>query len=102
MICSIVRGEVMYGLERMPEGRKRRDFVTKARNLLQKIPWEQISAEVGDFYARLKRDVERRGIPLYENDLWIAATAMNLGAILVTSDDHFKRIQGLTIEDWAR
>jgi tRNA(fMet)-specific endonuclease VapC len=43
---------------------------------------------------------ERGGLVLDENDLWIAATALELGAVLVTRDSDFQRIDGLTVENW--
>ncbi|MBM4080516.1 MAG: type II toxin-antitoxin system VapC family toxin, partial [Planctomycetes bacterium] len=54
-----------------------------------------------DIYGRIKRDCERKGVPLDENDLWIAATAMTLHAVLVTSDSDYGRVDGLTTEDWT-
>ena len=102
VICTIVSGEIRFGLERMPEGRRRRDFETKAGNLCARIACEPLPAEVANVYARIKRDAERVGAPLDENDLWIAATTMTLGAVLVTSDSHFQRIRGLTTEDWTK
>ncbi len=101
VICTIVRGEILYGIERMPHGRRRRDVEAKAANLFARTPCEDIPEAVADIYARIKRDAERRGTPLDENDLWIAATALAIGAVLVTSDSDFQRVTGLTIEDWT-
>ena len=36
-----------------------------------------------------------------ESDLWIAATAIAIGAIVVTRDQDFRPIGGLMIEDWT-
>lgn len=36
-----------------------------------------------------------------ENDLWIAATALVLGAVLVTRDSDFRNITGLSVENWT-
>ena len=38
---------------------------------------------------------------LDENDLWIAATALSVGAVLVTMDSDFRRVDGLRMEDWT-
>ena len=102
VICTIVRGEVCYGLERMPQGRKRRDLEAKAMALFAALLCESIPEAAGDHYARIKRETERKGTPLDENDLWIAATARALGAVLVTSDSDFQRVSGLGVEDWTR
>ncbi len=37
---------------------------------------------------------------LPDNDLWIAATAMQYGLTLVARDQHFTWIAGLTLEQW--
>ncbi len=36
-----------------------------------------------------------------ENDLWIAACAFSLGAVLVSRDNDFRNIPDLVIEDWT-
>ena len=47
--------------------------------------------------------MERRGEPLEDFDLAIAAHALAHGAILVSANRrHMGRIDGLTVEDWAR
>lgn len=101
-ICSIVRGEVLYGLERLPHGKKRQGLEAKVTELFSALPCEPIPEAAGDQYARVKRETERKGMRLDENDLWIAATALSLRATLVTTDSDFQRISGLTIEDWTR
>lgn len=99
VICPIVRGEVLYGIERMPAGKKRRDLEVKAAHLFSAIPCEPILEGIADHYARIKREVERKGTPLDENDLWIAATAQTMGAILISSDEDFRKVSGLKLED---
>ena len=48
--------------------------------------------------AVIFNDLRRRGLPTGENDLWIAATAIEAGETLVTRNvKHFKEIRGLKI-----
>ena len=42
------------------------------------------------------------GTPLDENDLWIAATARALEAVVVTTDSDFQRVSGLQTADWTQ
>jgi predicted nucleic acid-binding protein len=37
-----------------------------------------------------------------ENDLWIASTAIALGAVLITRDSDFSQVPDLKIEDWTQ
>jgi len=42
------------------------------------------------------------GTPIGGNDLWIAAHALALGATLVTHNvKEFRRIRGLSLDDWV-
>lgn len=64
LICTIVLGEVRYGVERMPRGRRRHELETKVAELLARVPCESVPEEAGNYYARIKRETERRGARL--------------------------------------
>lgn len=56
-----------------------------------------------EMYARLRVHLERKGIPIDDFDMLIAATALTEDLALVTHNlQHFERIDGLKIEDWDR
>ena len=101
--CTIVRGEILFGIQRLPIGRRRQILENQAINLFQGLPCLAVPKEAADDYAPMKNYAEQHGTPLSENDLWIAATAMALDAILVTADSDFQRIAGfgLQLEDWT-
>ncbi|MBI3462130.1 MAG: type II toxin-antitoxin system VapC family toxin [Planctomycetes bacterium] len=71
-------------------------------NLFETLPCESVPEAVGDHYGRVKRETERRGLSLDENDLWIAATALAVNVVLVTRDSDFRRVSGLRVEDWTK
>lgn len=100
-ICSVTRGEICYGIERLPQGRRRQELEAKAAKLFAAILCEPIPDAAGDYYARVKLDRQRKGLALDENDLWIAATALALGAVLVSRDSDFQRVENLKVEDWT-
>jgi predicted nucleic acid-binding protein len=50
----------------------------------------------------MKRTLETHGLSLDDNDLWIAATALSLPAVLVSRDTDFTRIPTLHLEDWTK
>ena len=98
----IVRGEILYGLERLPRGTRRDALSSKAIAALSGMPCEGVPPAAADHYGRLKAAAERRGIAFDENDLWIAATALTIGAIVITRDADFYRPPGIRLEDWTR
>jgi tRNA(fMet)-specific endonuclease VapC len=53
-------------------------------------------------FGRLKAELRTRGIAKSDLDLLIAASALDLGATLVTHDQALLdgAIQGLAVEDW--
>jgi len=61
------------------------------------LPCEPIPPAAGDLHASLKVAQQTRGVPLDENDLWIAATALAINATLVSRDSDFQRIEGIAV-----
>jgi predicted nucleic acid-binding protein len=99
--CAIVRGEVRYGLERLPAGKRRANLETKANAVFATLPIESVTAAAADIYGTTRRILELQGYNLSDNDLWIAATTLSLGAVLVSNDQGFTHVPGLVVEDWT-
>ncbi len=53
--------------------------------------------ETAEIFADIKQNQKKAGTPLPIHDLWIAAQAMENGALLVSYDAHFKKIPGLRL-----
>lgn len=100
-ICTIVKGEVAYGIARMASGKRRQALESRAEALFAAVACHPVPASAAVHYARIRFDQERKGLSLYENDLWIAASALALGMTLVSSDKDFLRVDGLALEDWT-
>ena len=50
--------------------------------------------------AELHADLRRKGTPIQDADVFIAATAIVKGLILVSNDSDMSRVVGVTVEDW--
>lgn len=98
-ISAVTEGELMYGLARHP-GAKRLHVV--ANELLQRVtvlPWTSRAARR---YGLVKAALERSGRALSPLDRLIAAHAREASALLVTNDQAFGHVPGLTTEDWIQ
>jgi predicted nucleic acid-binding protein len=102
LTCAITRGEVLYGIRRLPAGQRRQGLETQASRVFTRMRCLPVPEQAADEYARLKVQTVSAGIQLSENDLWIAATATVVGASLVTTDADFARVSGLMVDDWTK
>ena len=57
-----------------------------------------VTEDVASVYARIFRVLKANGTPIPQNDMWIAACAVDAGAMLITSDIHFSSILLLDIQ----
>ncbi len=56
--------------------------------------------ETAQFYGQIKNALKIKGRPIPENDMWIAAVAIQHDLILASRDAHFSEIHGLRLEAW--
>src|SRR5580704_1695985 len=98
-IPSIVAYEIEYGTLRIGSSR-RREIVSQLLAGIQQIPFDREAALES---ARIRIDLEARGLALGPMDLLIAGTALSRGAVLATNNTkEFSRIKGLRLSDWTR
>ncbi|MCP4137353.1 MAG: type II toxin-antitoxin system VapC family toxin [bacterium] len=77
------------------------------KDLLQKFlkkPTVEIidaSAETAEIFAHVKSTLKRSGSPIPINDVWIASHALETGSLLVTYDEHFKKVPGVRLWDYV-
>ena len=99
-MSSISVGELLYGAHRLgPEGRR---LLNSLETILlpnyEVLPFDTSAARI---YAQVRADLERRGTPLDEADLRIAAIALAHGHTVVTGNvRHFGRVPDLPVENW--
>lgn len=97
-ISAITRAETRFGLALLPADDKRHRTVDLLLHELPVLPW---TVEAADRYGEIAAHLQQTGQPIGEMDTQIAAHALVLGLPLVTHNTrHFKRVQGLKVEDW--
>lgn len=100
VVMSVVTyGELYLGAEK---SQYRQSTLQKLKNLTQIIPVIPMSCEVGDVYGVIRADLELKGQIIGNNDLWIAAHAIERKMTLVSNNlKEFNRINQISIENWV-
>lgn len=92
-------GEIYYGAKR--SSKKERILKAFEENVFPNVNILQFDGESGQVFGTLKAELEKRGIGCSEPDLRIAAVTLQHNLTLVTGNTrHFKKIPGLSIENW--
>lgn len=90
-------GELYYGAYRSAHPEK---HLAQIQRLLAAVDVLNPDEETSMFYGQIATTLALAGTPIPQNDVWIAAMAMQTGLPLATSDEHFKRIPGLSVLKW--
>ncbi len=93
-IPSIALGELYYGAShstRPAENIARIETFARDRTILS------CDAATARYFGQIKHQLRQKGRPIPENDLWIAAIAVQHAMPLVSNDAHFQDIEALTL-----
>lgn len=93
----IVVGELYYGASFSTHVKKNTDNIKKVISRYTVLTLDEKTTTV---YGNIKSSLRRKGRPIPENDIWIAAIAMQHEFTLITRDKHFKEIEGLVLRAW--
>ena len=87
LVTAVTAAELMYGVARMPQGRRKRELRIKVEGLLTEDFQDQIlpfDAPAATHYAEIVASRERAGRPISMGDAQIAAICRNWSAGLAT------------------
>lgn len=96
-VSSISIGELFFGAI---QSQRAKHYFEQLEALVAVITVLPVSLETGRLYGVIRNRLEGKGRPIPENDIWIAAIAMQYDLVLVTRDQHFTQIDGLKRESW--
>jgi tRNA(fMet)-specific endonuclease VapC len=94
ILSAVVIGELLYGYRygsRTARNIRELDEFLANRH----VTLAPVSRITADRYARIAAALRAKGRPIPTNDIWIAAHAMETGTDLISSDGHFKHVDGL-------
>ena len=97
LIPAAVDGEYRAGIDAATRPGQRRQTAFDALLESSAVEYVPVGREVSSEYAQVFRQLQEKGTPIPQNDIWIAATALVRHAPLCTLDDHFKNIEGLEL-----
>lgn len=97
-----VIAEIVYGLERLPRSKRRKQLEHRFELLRAELPRCQWTDTVSEQFGACKARLEREGRRIEDFDVAIVAHALADGATLVTADcGDMLRFPDLSVEDWS-
>ena len=96
-LSSIGVGELYYGARK---SHRTEENLTRINQFIANIVVLACDLDTAVEYSLLKSELQRRGRPIPENDIWMAAIARQYGLRLVSRDAHFAEVDRLDWEQW--
>jgi len=97
-ISTITLAELRYGVARSQNAERNKQALVE---FLLPLEIADLDERAASAYGTVRVELENAGQPIGPLDTQIGAHALSLNAVLVTSNTaEFRRIKGLTIENW--
>ncbi len=94
LLSQITIGEFKAGLDNTRKGRRNQESF-EAFLRLPNVVEITLTPATTDLYAKVFRSLREAGRPIPGNDIWLAAQALEHGAVLVSRDSHFEAVANL-------
>ncbi|OIN89561.1 MAG: VapC toxin family PIN domain ribonuclease [Anaerolineae bacterium CG03_land_8_20_14_0_80_58_20] len=96
-VSSIVIGELFFGAHKSA---RTKENITRINEFAESNIVLACDAGTASFYGEIKNALRLKGHPIPENDIWIAAIALQHGLTLISRDAHFSEIENLEVSKW--
>ena len=101
LVSITVVGELLAGFACGSQEARNREELSRFLSV-PRVELCPTTLATADAYGLAYRDLRRKGRPIPSNDLWIAASCLEHGALLFSFDQHFEQVDGLrVIRSWA-
>ena len=94
LLSPVVIGELLDGFLSGSRNAENRRTLARFRGKPRTVT-VPITDETAEWFAQIKQGLRAKGRPIPINDVWIAASCMEHGAVLLSLDSHFDEIDGL-------
>jgi tRNA(fMet)-specific endonuclease VapC len=99
-VSSITVGELIYGVNK---SRLRDRNLQAILKILSPFKIIDFNSSDGWEYGEIRADLEKKGTIIGGNDIMIAVQARRRGLTVITNNTgEYKRVEGLTVEDWTK
>lgn len=99
VVSTVSVAELEYGAARSSRPKANMGRIAALLSELHVEPFTQAHAAM---FGRVKADLVKRGVPIADFDIAIAATALVLGLPVISDDADMGRVRGLSVENWCR
>ena len=94
---AIVLGELYFGAR---NSRHIRQNITRIEQFATHNEVIVCDTDVAREYGAIRKELQDKGRPIPDNDIWIAAVARLHRLVLVSRDGHFQEVANLLLEVW--
>lgn len=95
----IVLGELLYGAINSAKQLENEDAINILKDNSVLVP---IDEAIAVSYAKVRLGLKKAGCPIPENDIWVAATCLDIDVPLLSKDGHFENIPDLEVINWEK
>ncbi len=96
-IPAIALGEYRFGLVRSKQRHVLEPLLDRLEDQSEVL---EVGGDTARAYASLRDRLRAAGTPIAENDLWIAALAIEHGQPILSLDEHFDHVKGVRRVSW--
>lgn len=98
-ISVVTYTELQYGIERSSSKKMNQAIIDAFVSRLEVYQWDMEAARL---YGKIRTNLEKKGIPIGNMDLMIAAHALSRDCTVVSNNlREFKRVESLSYENWV-
>jgi len=97
LVPSTALGELYYGARKSAHAAENLARIEQFAAATQVLRCDAVTAWI---YGDIRNHLRLKGRPIPENDIWIAATAIQYDVTLATRDEHFDNVSDLKRENW--
>lgn len=97
VLNPVVLGELRAGFRRVSRTLENEDRLSTFR-ASSRVSMIEMDEETSERYAEIVTALRAAGTPVPTNDAWIAASAMQHGLRVLTTDEDFKRVSQISVD----